>query len=88
MVNIIYCVIFGFFTIIGLANTLIFIIKKSFNCKINFSTPTPDNIEYIARSHRYNFGKITYQINNSHLNSHQQKELNQIYENLQKTGLI
>lgn len=61
MENIVCCIIFGFFTIIGLSETIYFLIKRLFKSDdINKEKLTAENAEYILRSSKYH--KINYNI--------------------------
>ncbi len=54
MYDIICCIIFGFFTIIGISNTIIFLIESFFKFdNFNKENLTADNAEYVLRSLKY-----------------------------------
>lgn len=62
MYNIVCCIIFGFFTIIGISNSICFLIEYLFKFDgSNYKTITENNIEYIIRSSKY--CKNKYKIN-------------------------
>ncbi len=61
MYNIICCIIFGFFTLLGISNTIYFLIECFFKFDDSHKKElTAENAEYILRSLKYR--KLDYKI--------------------------
>lgn len=82
MYDIICCIIFGFFIIIGMSNTIFFLIESLFK----FDNPdkenlTADNAEYILRSSKYQ--KVSYKISEKN-----NEEIKFIRDKLHKKSIV
>ena len=82
MYDIICCIIFGFFIIIGMSNTIFFLIESLFK----FDNPdkeilTADNAEYILRSSKYH--KVSYKISEKN-----NEEIKFIRDKLHKKSIV
>ena len=80
MYDIICCIIFGFFIVVGISDTLHFLTKLFFKFdKFSSKTLSEENIEYILRSSKYSGN--THEINPAYTKKHSE-EFKFIYENL------
>lgn len=84
MYDIICCIIFGFFIIIGISNTIFFLIESLFKFdNLDKENLTADNAEYILRSAKYQ--KTDYQVCPSNKSN---EEIKFICDKLHKKSIV